>query len=349
MALFAHKLADFGRSAGGNGRVREARPHSFCSRLSLCVGVLVFLGACATPAPPTVKSEGSSSRAAQREAQKIAALPEVKRHKRKIAIGRFTNETRYGRSLLRSVDGDPLGKQALDILSGLLVSTGRFLVFERPDLTKIEREQARFGNGDLVGVDVLIFGSITGFGRATTGRVGFLSSTKKQLARASVDIRLVEVRTGRVFFSTTGSGEATMESGEVAGFGSRAAYDATLNDKALAAAIGETVNQLVTTLEARPWRTDILKVEGGNVFISGGLQQGLKVGDELILMREGERIRSAQSGMEITLPGQEIGRIRITALFGDNEANEGSVASLIRGSLKDGRPDKSIYVTEPGQ
>jgi hypothetical protein len=140
-----------------------------------------------------------------------------------------------------------------------------------------------------------------------------------------------------------------MESGETAGFGSRAAYDATLNDKALNAAIGETVNQLVTTLEARPWRTDILKVEGGNVFISGGRQQGLKVGDELVLMREGERIKSKQSGMEITLPGRRIGRIRVTSLFGDNEANEGSVASLIQGTLKNGRPDASIYVAEPGQ
>ena len=343
------KLRNSGLSASGADRIRQARSYRRNSRVLLCLGAVAMLGACATPSPPAVKSEGSSSRAAQQAAQKVASLPEVKRHKRKIAIGRFSNETRYGRSLLRDVDGDPLGKQALDILSGQLVSTGRFLVFERPVLRKVELEQKRFGNGDLVGVDVLIFGSITGFGRSTTGKVGFLSSTKKQLARASVDIRLVEVRTGRVFFSTTGSGEATMESGATAGFGSRAAYDATLNDKALNAAIGETVNQLVTTLEARPWRTDILKVEGGNVFISGGRQQGLKVGDELVLMREGERIKSQQSGMEITLPGRSIGRIRVTSLFGDNEANEGSVASLIQGTLKNGRPDASIYVAEPGQ
>lgn len=349
MVVFPYKWPNFGCLTSGNRQIREARSHGSSSRVLLCMCVLVLLGACATPSPPAVKSEGSSSLTAQRAAQKTASLPEVKRHKRKIAIGRFTNETRYGRSLLRSVDGDPLGKQALDILSGHLVSTGRFLVFERPDLTKIEREQERFRNGDLVGVDVMIFGSITGFGRSTTGKVGFLSSTKKQLARASVDIRLVDIRTGRVFFSTTGSGEATMESGEVAGFGSRAAYDATLNDKALNAAIGETVNQLVTNLEARPWRTDILKVEGGKVFISGGLRQGLKVGDELVVMREGDRIKSKQSGMEITLPGREIGRIRVTSLFGDDEANEGSVASLIQGTLKNGRPDASIYVAEPGQ
>lgn len=307
---------------------------------------LIALGACAVAGPPTVKQEGSSSRDAQVKAQKALPLPEAKRFKRKIAIGRFSNETRYGRSLLRDQHGDPLGKQALDILSNQLVATGRFLVFERPDLERIEKEQKKFGGGGLIGVDALVLGSITAFGRSTTGKTGFLSSTKLQLARAKVDIRLADVRTGLVFFSTNGTGQATMESGAVAGFGSRANYDATLNDKALTAAISETVNQLVTKLDARPWRTDILKVEGKRVFISGGERQGLKVGDELMIVREGERIKSGQSGMEITLPGQQLGRIRIISLFGDNETNEGSVAQIIQGSITR-KPNARIFVTEP--
>lgn len=314
----------------------------------LTAALLIPLGACAVAGPPTVKQEGSSSRDAQIKAQQalVLALPEVKRFKRKIAIGRFSNETHYGRLLLYDHQSDPLSKQALDILSNQLVATGRFLVFERPDLERIESEQDRFGGGDLVGVDVLVLGSITAFGRSTTGKTGFLSSTKLQLARAKVDIRLVDVRTGLVFFSMSGTGQATMESGAVAGFGSRADYDATLNDKALTAAISETVNQLVTKLEARPWRTDILKVEGNRVFISGGERQGLKVGDELMIVLEGEHVKSGQSGMVITLPGQEIGRIRIISLFGDNETNQGSVAQIIQGSIPS-KQDARIFVREP--
>lgn len=313
--------------------------------------MLVLATACATPGPPSVKSEGSSSRDAQQKAQAAQqqAAPEVKRLKRKIAVGRFTNETRYGRTLLRDGDDDPLGKQALDILSNRLVSSGRFLVFERPDIGKIELEQERSGEGGMIGVDVLILGSITEFGRSATGQTGFLSSTKKQLARAKVDIRLADIRTGRLFFATSGAGEATMEAGEVAGFGSRAGYDATLNDKALSAAINETVNQLVTKLEARPWRTDILKVEGDRVFISGGQRQGLQVGDELVVMREGDQIKSGQTGMTITLPGTPVGRIRIVALFGDDEANEGSVATVTQGSSGAWGGRSSIFVTEPEQ
>lgn len=314
-----------------------------------CMTLLLLASACATSSPPTVRSEGSSSRDAQQAAQTAQqqVVPEVNRLRRKIAIGRFSNETRYGRSLLRDGEGDPLGKQALDILSNRLVSTGRFLVFERPDLGKIELEQVRSGEGSMIGVDVLVLGSITEFGRSATGKSGFLSSTKKQLARAKVDIRLADVRTGRLFFAASGTGEATMEAGEIAGFGSRAAYDATLNDKALSAAISEAVNQLVTKLEARPWRTDILKVDGNNVYISGGERQGLRVGDELVIMIEGEQIKSGQTGLTITLPGTPIGRIKVIAFFGDDEANEGSVATITQGSLGGRDYRSSIYVTEP--
>jgi curli biogenesis system outer membrane secretion channel CsgG len=57
--------------------------------------------------------------------------------KRKVAIARFSNETRYGKTLLRDVDQDPLGKQATDMLSTRLVASKKFLIFERPDLSKI--------------------------------------------------------------------------------------------------------------------------------------------------------------------------------------------------------------------
>lgn len=315
------------------------------TRFAALASLSLVLAACAVPNPPAVRQEGASSRDLQIQAQKELPPPQVKRLKRKIAVGRFTNETRYGRSLLRDAQGDPLGKQALDILSSQLVATGRFLVFERPDINKIEAEQRLTGSGNLVGVDALVLGSVTEFGRSITGQSGFLSSTKKQLARAKVDIRLADVNTGLLFFSTTGSGEATSEAGEVAGFGSRAGYDATLNDKALTAAISETVNQLINKIEARPWRTAILKVSGNSVYISGGSHQGLKVGDELALMIEGERMKSPQTGLEITLPGREIGRIRVRSFFGSDETNEGSIAGIVSGSLGKASLDR-IYVAE---
>ena len=307
--------------------------------------LLPFLTACAVTTPPQQAIEAPVSRPQQVEAQKRAELPSVKTFKRKIAIGRFSNETRYGRTFQVDADQNPLGKQASDMLTNRLVSSKRFLVFERPDLAQLQKEQAMLKQANLVGVDALVLGSVTEFGRSTSGKSGFLSATKLQTARAKVEIRLADARTGYIFFTATGTGEASTESGEVAGFGSKADYDGTLNDRAIGAAISDVQNALMAKLEERPWRTDILKAEGKRLFISGGMRQGLKPGDLVSVMKQGEVIRSQQSGFDIALPSTILGKARITNLFGDNESNEGSVAELISGAIGSGA-DNTLYIAE---
>lgn len=307
--------------------------------------LLPLLTACAVTTPPQQAIEAPVGRAQQVEAQKLAAQPSVKTFKRKIAIGRFTNETRYGRTFQVDADQNPLGKQASDMLMNRLVSSNKFLVFERPDLAQLQKEQAMLKQANLVGVDALVLGSVTEFGRSTSGKSGFLSATKVQTARAKVEIRLADARTGHVFFTATGTGEASTESGEVAGFGSKADYDGTLNDRAIGAAISDVQNALMAKLDERPWRTDILKADGKRLFISGGMRQGLKPGDVVSIMKQGDVIRSQQSGFDIALPSTMMGKARISSQFGDNETNEGSVAELISGALAAGA-DSALYIAE---
>ena len=254
--------------------------------------------------------------------------------KHKIAVGRFSNETRYGQSLLRDDDLDPLGKQAADILTAYLVQTGKFMVFERPDLSKIEREQGRqAASSGTVGVDTLLVGSIVEFGRTEDGKRGFLNKAKTQRAQAKVAVRLVDVRTGLAFHSATGEGEATTETKTVLGMGSTSRFDGTLTDKALSVAVEDMLGELVNTITARPWRTDVLALESGQIFISGGQRQGLKVGDRLKLLKAGKVVKSAQTGFDITLPPTELGVLQVVSLFGDSETNEGAATQLVSGSL----------------
>ena len=265
--------------------------------------------------------------------------------RRKVAIGRFSNETRYGKTFQVDANQDPLGKQASDMLATRLVQSQKFLVFERPDLDKVKAEQALSGASGLVGVDALILGSVTEFGRSTTGKSGFLSATKLQTAHAKVEVRLVDARTAYVFFTATGAGDANTESGEVAGFGSRADYDATLNDRAIGAAISDLQGSLISKLEERPWRTDILKVDGQQVYLSGGARQGLKVGDKLAVMKSGETVKSAQTDFDITLPAKVVAQIEVASLFGENETNEGAVATLLSGTVTDAQK-RGLFVSE---
>ena len=309
-----------------------------------CIATALLAG-CATVSEPPVAVESTASRTQQQQAQAANQLPQTKRFKRKLAIGRFTNESNYGRSLMTDQDYDRIGKQASDMLSAKLVKSGKFIVFERPDIKKIEREQSFSGEVGFTGVDTLIIGSVTEFGRTVSGKVGFLSSTKVQTARAKVDMRLVDVKTGQLFFSASGVGEASTESGEIAGFGSRAEYDATLNDRAISAAISDVIDRLVATLDERPWKTDILQVQGSQVFISGGQRQGLKTGDQLQVMEQGAAVKSRQSGFMINLPAGKAATIKIISLFGDAENNEGAIAEVIQGAVDPSKLQR-MYVEE---
>lgn len=313
--------------------------------VSALVSLIMALSGCAIQTPPVAQVEAPQSIATQRAAQQAALsqAPVAPTLKRKIALGRITNETNYGQSLLREQTGDPLGKQVSDLMSKALTESGAYLVFERPDIGRIQAEGRLMDTKlNLVGVDALIIGSLTEFGRKTVGASGFVSNSKRQVAFAKVDVRAVDVSTGHVFFATSGAGEASNETASTFGFGSQASYDGTLNDAAVRQAVAEAVSRLSVQMNARPWQTYILKTEGSRVFLGGGKSQGVKPGMQFSVLTQGEQIKSPQTGAIVTLPGQTVGQVRVDSLFGDSELNEGSVASVTSGSLGSYRPEQLV-------
>lgn len=313
-----------------------------CTLKAACM--ILMLGGCAVQTPPISQREAPQPIAVQRAAQQAVAaqLPAAPTLKRKIALGRISNETSYGRSLLRDDHGDPLGKQVTDLMSKALTESGNYLVFERPDITRLQAESRLIETKlNLIGVDALIIGSLTEFGRKTVGESGFVSSSKRQVAFAKVDIRVVDVNTGQAFFATSGAGESSTETASTFGFGSRAAYDGTLNDSAIRQAVSEAVNRLSNELAARPWQTYVLKSEASQVYLGGGKSQGIRPGMLFSVQTQGEKIKSTQTGGEITLPGRQVAEVRVDATFGDSELNEGSVGTVVSGAIS-GKTDQLI-------
>jgi hypothetical protein len=236
---------------------------------------------------------------------------------------------------LRDSAGDPVGKQIADMLSKALTESGAYIVLERTDLSKLQDESKLTGTKqNLVGVDALLMGSLTEFGRKTVGETGFVSASKKQVAFAKIDVRVVDVVTGQSLFAASGAGESSTQTASTFGFGSQAGYDSTLNDSSIRQAISEVVNRLSVEFSRRPWQTSIIGADNGRYYISGGKSQGLKPGMVFSVQTLGEKIKSPQTGFEITLPGKEVAQIRVDALFGDTEMSEGAATSVISGSLQ---------------
>jgi len=266
--------------------------------------------------------------------------------KRKVAIGRFTNETNYGKGFFDKSSEQSIGRQAMDILSARLAASEKFIMLEREDMDLINSELEMNNLGNLnIAADYLILGSISEFGRNTTGEVGVFSRTKKQTAFAKVNIRLVDVSTGQVIYSEEGSGEAFSEVGTVLGAGSRAGYDSSLNDKVISAAISKLVNNIIENLTEKPWRSYILNIQNENIVIAGGKTQGINIGDTFNIFKKGDIVTNPQTGMKIELPGELIGKVKITQTVGTNINDEICFAKSL-GSEINISDFKNYYVEE---
>lgn len=245
--------------------------------------------------------------------------------KRKVAIGRFTNETQYAKGLFYDRENDPMRKQALDILSSKLASSGKFILLERDDLDVLVAESG--DNMRKIGADYIILGSITEFGRKTEGQQKVFTSIKTQTVEAGVSIRLVDAYTGLIVYSDEAKGYAETTSKETLGIGGYAGFDATLSDKAISAALSQLVENIINKCMDQPWRSYILSAEDGTYIISGGQSQGLAAGDTFPVYKKGKKVINPQTGLEIELPGTKVGEVTIISMYGDTPESEISFCS----------------------
>lgn len=249
--------------------------------------------------------------------------------KRKVAIGRFSNETQYAKGIFYDKENDPMGKQALDILSSKLAASGKFLLLERSDLSTLLEESEKGGKAlSTLGADYMIIGSITEFGRKNVGKSGVFSTSKTQTVEAAVTVRLIDVSTGLIIYSDEARGSADLTTKTTMGVGGRADYDATLSDKAISEAIGQLVENIINKSTDKAWRTYFLSFEEDAVLIAGGASQGIEAGDTFAIKSKGKSVKNPQTGLMIELPGKEIGTVTILASGGDTAETEYSFVEV---------------------
>lgn len=254
--------------------------------------------------------------------------------KRKVGIARFSNETTSGTTFLVDDSGDRLGKQAADILSARLAETGRFLMFERLDAENVSAEQMLKGLKDEgVSIDYLIVGSVSEFGRSVQSESGVFQRKKTQKAYAKVNVRLIDVETGRIIFAAEGAGEAVSEAKRTFGAGTSAGYDQSLTDKSISAAISQLISNLVENMTNKPWKSYLLSKEGDDFFISGGPSQGLSPGTQLVVYENGKVVKNPQTGASVSLPGKRVATVEVVTSFGEDEFNEISLVSVASGTV----------------
>ncbi len=274
--------------------------------------------------------------------------------KKRVAILNFE----YGtvRSFVASIFGtdQDVGKGIADLIVEKLVEDGTYSVIERRAVDKIIAEQ-NFSNSDradsttaaqigrILGVDAIVMGSITQFGRddkstgvgggalsRVTGRYG-LGGVKRTESKAVVGIsaRMVDTQTAEVLATAQGLGQSTRTGTNLLGSGGGSvvgggAVDMTSKNFA-ATLLGEAVNQSVRQLSqqlvasqarlpARKLVVDgvVADVAGNTVILNVGSRAGIKVGDRLEVRRKIRDVRDPASGKILRSIEDKVGEVVIT-------------------------------------
>ena len=119
----------------------------------ISIFITAIFSGCSTTTPTIVKVEKPTKIQPQ-----IIMKKEEPNLKRKVAIARFGNEAQYGKSALFGINNNyNAEKQATDILSAKLASSGKFILLERNDIDKINKETNTYNLKSLkIGADYLI-------------------------------------------------------------------------------------------------------------------------------------------------------------------------------------------------
>jgi curli biogenesis system outer membrane secretion channel CsgG len=252
-----------------------------------------------------------------------------------------------------------VGKGITDMLVEKLVKDGKYSVIERKALDKILAEQ-NFSNSDranpataqkigqILGVDAIIMGSITKFGRddksKSIGGGGFaprgfgIGGIKKNEAKAvcAISARLVDTTTGEILAAVTGEGESKRSGTSligaggggggagIGGFDTHASnFGQTLLGEAVTQAVGEVGTQLDTASTSLPTRKVevsgvVADVSGNTLIINVGSKTGLKVGDKLEISHAGRQIKDPTTGKVLKTLTTKIGEGTVTEIDADS-------------------------------
>ena len=240
-----------------------------------------------------------------------------------------------------------IGKGIASMLLTELVQNGAYVVIERTQVDRILNEQnlQQEGRADastaaklgrLLGVDAIIIGSITQFGRDDKklgvggGKIGFHGiglggfGKKSSKATVAIDARVVNIGTGEILAVAQGKGESKRSGLTLAGAGgggggvlggvldmSSSDFGSTILGEATRAAVTDLVTALAAAAPKIPETIAaitalVADVTGSELIINVGTAGGVRIGTEYTVVRPGREIKDPATGSvlrRVTTPG----------------------------------------------
>ncbi len=261
--------------------------------------------------------------------------------KKRIAVVDFEDRSGWGHNI---------GTGLADMLVTQLVKSGKFMVVERQELAKVLEEQGLGMSGavtpqsaakvgQLLGVELMVMGSVSEFGEKKSGigggigKIGIGAGLSKRQARAVVDIRLVNTSTGEIVTAESAEGEEGSTkldnvSVESIDFGNPTYWDETLLGKASRKAIDKCVGYITKAMDKIPWEGKIIKVnDDGTVYMKPGSAGGVTPGMEFVVYSKGEEIIDPDTGLALGSEEKMIGKIKVAQDLAEGKACKAIITS----------------------
>ncbi len=295
--------------------------------LLLMAAVLVFNG-CAVKTSGAVRDDSSLTGVSDQ----LAPSEEYTGPKLRVGVVNFQNKTPSKHI--------GIGEAAADILGTILQKTGRFIIIPQQDVASILGQQAMGASGavnpataakmgKILGLNAMVTGAITAYSEAEEGSDYLVYKKKKQIARVTVDYRIVDTTTGIQLVADSGQGVYEKKTGGALGLGSKSSYDADLRDGALRDALTKAMVNMLPQFESQEWSGRIASIKGRTVYLNAGKKTGLKVGDVMMVQDLGEEIIDPQTNVSLgRAPGSIKGEVMVTGFFG----RDGSMATIKSGA-----------------
>ena len=258
----------------------------------------------------------------------------------RVAVMDFDNKAQYG--------GWRLGRGAADMLTTEMVKLGNMEMFERERLTSVIKEQNLGASGrvdpataakigKIIGVQYIITGAVTEYGRSKAGGGGGGVKVGKTDYSSTVDIRMVDAATGRIVFADTGSHSISSMSVRVFGFGGGQKFNEKAATEAMRGAIKDLTGKLaaVNLKKTAPkpkagvgsGKAVVADVEANLITLNKGSNAGFKSGQVLTIKRKGKVIKDPETGKVIKVRYKTVGKIKLTevdASYSEGQAISGS-------------------------
>ncbi|MBI5050600.1 MAG: hypothetical protein HZC11_06990 [Nitrospirae bacterium] len=283
-------------------------------KVVLAIAIAVNLGGCAATIKGAVKDDTTVTGTSKELEQASKDVQEYRGPKLRIGVVNFENKTPS------KIFG--IGEAASDILGTVLQKSGRFIIISSQDIKHV-LEQQKFGAsglvnpdtavkmGQIMGLNAIVSGAITAYSEAEEGQDYILYQQKAQIARVTVDYRIIDTTTGVQMMADSGAGVYQKKTSQVAGMGSKSTYDTDLRDGALRDALTKATVNILRQFEKRKWSGRIAYVKGSQIYVNAGLKSGINAGDKLQVYKQGEDIIDPVTKLKLGSSENLIGEIEI--------------------------------------